>query len=131
MAPTRAALLTLCIAAAAVCTCHASSDDNRGAPDAGAATAALSHTKSPAGQVEVAHSEAFLGFMKEHGKDYCHGQRSCEVSVLREQIYNLNKEAIDAHNTNPGQSSQSSLTNLCPEQKPFRGFEEMEKGGVG
>jgi hypothetical protein len=113
MAPTRATLLALCVAAAAVCMCHA-------APDAGAAMAPLSHTKSPAG--EVAHSEAFLGFMREHGKDYCHGQRSCEVSVLREKIYNLNKEAIDAHNTDPGQSSQSSLTKLCPEQKPFSGI---------
>lgn len=50
------------------------------------------------------HSEDFLRFMLKHGKKYCEGESACEVSVLRERVFNLNKEVVDAHNANPGAS---------------------------
>lgn len=56
------------------------------------------------------HSDAFLGFMRKHGKRYCEGESACEVSVLRERIYNFNKEIVDAHNANPGASSSPAPT---------------------
>ena len=38
------------------------------------------------------HSPAFL-LMSKHGKEYCEGKgKACEVSVLREKIFNLNQE---------------------------------------
>jgi len=49
------------------------------------------------------HSPAFLGFMSKHGKEYCEGKgKACEVSVLREKIFNLNQEFVNTHNSNPG-----------------------------
>jgi hypothetical protein len=50
------------------------------------------------------HSPAFLGFMSKHDKKYCDGDKACEVSVLRENIFNLNQAFVDAHNSNPGAS---------------------------
>lgn len=48
------------------------------------------------------HSPAFLGFMSKHDKKYCDGDHACEVSILREQIWKLNQEFVNAHNSNPG-----------------------------
>ena len=47
-------------------------------------------------------SPAFLGFMSKHDKKYCDGDHACEVSILREQIWKLNQEFVNAHNSNPG-----------------------------
>jgi hypothetical protein len=48
------------------------------------------------------HSPAFLGFMSKHDKKYCDGSKACEVSILREKIFNLNQEFVNVHNSNPG-----------------------------
>ena len=56
------------------------------------------------------HSEDLLRFMRKHGKKYCEGESACEVSVLRERVFNLNKEVVDAHNANPGASPPAAPT---------------------
>jgi hypothetical protein len=40
--------------------------------------------------------------MSKHDKKYCDGDHACEVSILREQIWKLNQEFVNAHNSNPG-----------------------------
>lgn len=54
------------------------------------------------------HSPAFLGFMSKHDKKYCDGDHACEVSILREKIWKLNQEFVNAHNSNPGAYSETS-----------------------
>lgn len=89
-----AALLGLCLTAGGA----SASDD----------VASMSASRSSSGKEAFAshqHSPAFLGFMSKHGKKYCDGDHACEVSILREQIWNLNQEFVNAHNSNPGACS--------------------------
>ena len=60
------------------------------------------------------HSPAFLGFMSKHDKKYCDGIVACEVSILREKIFNLNQEFVNVHNSNPG---------ACPGMREPRSIE--------
>ena len=65
------------------------------------------------------HSEAFLGFMKKHQKDYCGGAAKCEASLAREKIYWENSRNIDAHNANPSKSftmAVSKFADLHPDE---------------
>lgn len=81
------------------------------------------------------HSPAFLGFMSKHGKKYCDGDHACEVSILREQIWNLNQEFVNAHNSNPGACSairprrSKRAIETLETQHPLRGFRHAPRGG--
>ena len=59
-------------------------------------------SSSPDSFASHQHSPAFLGFMSKHDKKYCDGDHACEVSILREKIWKLNQEFVNAHNSNPG-----------------------------
>ena len=81
------------------------------------------------------HSPAFLGFMSKHGKKYCDGDHACEVSILREQIWNLNQEFVNAHNSNPGACSairprrSKRAIETLETQHPLRGIRHAPRGG--
>ena len=64
------------------------------------------------------HSPAFLGFMSKHDKKYCDGDHVCEVSIIREQIWKLNQEFVNAHNSNPG--AYSADRRLRRSKRPHR-----------
>lgn len=87
-----AALLGLCLTAGG-----ASASDEVASMSARSAT-----SSSPDSFASHQHSPAFLGFMSKHDKKYCDGDHACEVSILREQIWKLNQEFVNAHNSNPG-----------------------------
>lgn len=87
-----AALLGLCLTAGG-----ASASDEVASMSARSAT-----SPSPDSFASHQHSPAFLGFMSKHDKKYCDGDHACEVSILREQIWKLNQEFVNAHNSNPG-----------------------------
>ena len=87
-----AALLGVCLTAGG-----ASASDEVASMSARSAT-----SSSPDSFASHQHSPAFLGFMSKHDKKYCDGDHACEVSILREQIWKLNQEFVNAHNSNPG-----------------------------
>ena len=87
-----AALLGLCLTAGG-----ASASDEVASMSARSAT-----SPSPDSFASHQHSPAFLGFMSKHDKKYCDGDHACEVSILREKIWKLNQEFVNAHNSNPG-----------------------------
>ena len=87
-----AALLGVCLTAGG-----ASASDEVASMSARSAT-----SSSPDSFASHQHSPAFLGFMSKHDKKYCDGDHACEVSILREQIWKLNQDFVNAHNSNPG-----------------------------
>jgi hypothetical protein len=53
--------------------------------------------------------------MSKHDKKYCDGDHACEVSILREKIWKLNQEFVNAHNSNPGAySSDDAVDRRAP-----------------
>ena len=88
-----AALLGLCLTAGGA----SASDEVASMSASRSAT-----SSSPDSFASHQHSPAFLGFMSKHDKKYCDGDHACEVSILREQIWKLNQEFVNAHNSNPG-----------------------------
>jgi hypothetical protein len=88
-----AALLGLCLTAGGA----SASDEVASMSASRSAT-----SSSPDSFASHQHSPAFLGFMSKHDKKYCDGDHACEVSILREKIWKLNQEFVNAHNSNPG-----------------------------
>ena len=100
-----AALLGLCLTAGGV----SASDE----------VASMSSRSSVGESVSAhQHSPAFLGFMSKHDKKYCDGNHVCEVSIIREQIWKLNQEFVNAHNSNPG--AYSADRRLRRSKRPHR-----------
>ena len=94
-----AALLGLCLTAGGA----SASDEVASMSASRSAT-----SSSPDSFASHQHSPAFLGFMSKHDKKYCDGDHACEVSILREKIWKLNQEFVNAHNSNPGAYWQTS-----------------------
>ena len=120
-----AALLGLCLTAGGA----SASDDV-------ASMSARSSSGDPEAFASHQHSPAFLGFMSKHGKKYCDGDHACEVSILREQIWNLNQEFVNAHNSNPGACSairprrSKRAIETLETQHPSEAFATLREAGA-